>query len=284
MIKIALFTAFVSFRSLFFPCHSDIKKSGFKKTKSTYKLKRIGQLPAPIIECSGFELLSDKTLIAHNDGGSKPTLFYVQEPWDSIRIGRSIDGAQNIDWEDICIDNKNTIYIGDFGNNLNRRKNLRIYKVSEFTHQKLEVIDFTYEDQRAFPPEKTNMNYDCEAMFYANDSLYLISKNRGQKEVKLYTLSIKKSDQVARIKSTIRLNGMITGADINPSKTELALLSYGYIYFFDIKSSIDFSHPTKCLYYGRLAQSESIVYTSDSTLLIGNEKGKLFLLNQKDNN
>ncbi|MDZ7846785.1 MAG: hypothetical protein U5L96_08435 [Owenweeksia sp.] len=41
-------------------------------------------------------------------------------------------------------------------------------------------IDFSYAPQKSFPPEKAKRNFDLEAMVYANDSLFLFTKNRTQ--------------------------------------------------------------------------------------------------------
>ena len=37
--------------------------------------------------------------------------------------------AENNDWEDLTADDKGNLYIGDFGNNHNKRKNLSILKI-----------------------------------------------------------------------------------------------------------------------------------------------------------
>ena len=75
------------------------------------------------------------------------------------------------------------MYIGDFGNNANERKNLNIYKVPNVNSgsgDKIEAekISFHYPEQKKFPPKKSKMSFDCEAFFHHNDFLYLITKDR----------------------------------------------------------------------------------------------------------
>src|SRR5262245_47557574 len=77
---------------------------------------------------------------SHNDSDDLPRLFafrrdgapVVAAGVDPARYrGVSIDGARNIDWEDITSDPDGRLYIGDIGNNYSTRRNLAIYVVDE---------------------------------------------------------------------------------------------------------------------------------------------------------
>ncbi len=277
---IQLFTIYVAVRSFFFPICSDKKHNDFTNAKRHYKISQVARIDDALDECSGLQKVPGKDLLyAINDGGNGDKLFIIDYQGKLIDK-EHVKDSKNVDWEDITIDEKGRVYIGDFGNNQNKRKNLKIYKLNKSLNAK-EDLEFKYKDQDDYPPKKDKMDFDCEAMAYKNDRLYLISKNRGTKRVKLYELDADDKKQKADIISTIRLKGMITGADISPDGKELVLLSYGFIYFFDISQGVNFDKPTKVLYYGRLGQSEGITYVNDNELFIANENRKLFWLRKE---
>lgn len=260
-----------------FPIQKDKKSHHFSKSQE--KIRRIGRLNTlEIPECSGICHTQNHTFLTHNDGGNKSEIFELDSTGNIIHIFR-IENTKNIDWEDITQDNLGNTYIGDFGNNYNSRKNLVIYKLNT-RFEKTAEIHFHYPDQFKFPPEKEKMNFDCEAMFWHKDFLYLFSKNRGDKWVKIYKTPSFDGDFKAEIIDSIPLKGMITGADISPSQKEFSLLSYGQIYKFEVKENgINFSNPKSIKYYKNLAQAEGICYLNDSTIVITNEQGRIFLLN-----
>ena len=85
----------------------------------------ITDLPKDLKEVSGTEIVPKSDLIwMVNDSGNKPILFGVNYRG---KIIKEIDiRAKNNDWEDLASDENGAIYIGDFGNNSNKRKNLSI--------------------------------------------------------------------------------------------------------------------------------------------------------------
>ena len=90
----------------------------------------------------------------HNDSGDKPIIYRVN---DSLEIVQEVlvEGAQNIDWEDISIgeyEGEPTLFIGDIGDNLAARKTVVIYLVAEpeldATKVRIErKIELIYEDK-----------------------------------------------------------------------------------------------------------------------------------------
>src|SRR5690606_27886387 len=126
-------------------------------------------------------------------------------------------------------DENGNLYIGDFGNNSNKRKSLRIYKVSEQNMMLTDTITFTYPDQKEFPPPKPARNFDCEAFLWHNNNLYLFTKNRGEsKYTKLYKLPDSGGTHTAQLLDSIETNTMITSADISPNSKQFALLGNGF--------------------------------------------------------
>src|SRR5690606_31238676 len=103
---------------------------------------------------------------------------------------REFPTIENKDWEDLAQDNQGRMFVGDFGNNSNARRDLSIYVLKEpFGEENIEKITFRYGLQTRYPEEKKQRNFDCEAFFYHRDSLYLFSKNTGKKP--RYTLLYK---------------------------------------------------------------------------------------------
>lgn len=280
MLLSKLFPLYVALKSLCFPLHKDSKYHDFQKVKRCYKIHKVASLPETIDESSGIIYKNDSTILNINDSGSNP-IIYTHTKEGKLRNQRHLP-IKNKDWEAITSDQYGNIYIGDFGNNLNRRKDLKVYKLdSSFNF--LGEISFQYPDQKAFPPtEKDGLNFDCEAFFVYQDSLFLFSKNRGRKEVKIYTLPTTTGEYIATLKDMAFLNGPVTDAALNTSKDKFTLLSYGYIYTFEIQNAqINFNNLSEALYVGRLGQSEAISYKNSHDFFISNENGSLFSFRKK---
>jgi len=130
-------------------------------------------------EISGLELLNDSTLIAFNDGGNKSEIYLLNLKGEILRTV-DVEDTKNRDWEDIAID-KEYVYIGDIGNNENKRDNLSIVKlkISDILTRdevEAETISFRYQEQTAFPPKMEEMYYDAEGMTICGDSIWIFTK------------------------------------------------------------------------------------------------------------
>ncbi len=189
-----------------------------------------------------------------------------------------IPNTVNYDWEDLAKDGNGNIYIGDFGNNENRRKNLRIFRVNEKNLNVVDTIQFTYADQKAFPPPKPDRNFDCEAFFYHNNNLYLFSKNRGESEtVKVYKVPAEPGKYIVKVVDSLQINNKITAADISPDGKTIALLGYGNIYVFDVKNNDHFFESDKyCIPFEKTGQAEALVFINNTDFVFSNEGGKIF--------
>ena len=174
-------------------------------------------------ETSGLEVIGD-SLITFNDSGGDPAIYYMSYTGEIIKK-RNIINSKNKDWEDITKDNK-FLYIGDFGNNLNNRKDLKIYKVPLFENIKIdnETIYFSYPEQESF---KINRNtiYDAEGLISFENKLVLFTKNRAKKITEVYTLSKNAGEQKANKINEINVGSIVTGADYNKDLELLVLTS-----------------------------------------------------------
>ncbi|SFP73275.1 T9SS type A sorting domain-containing protein [Hymenobacter arizonensis] len=188
-------------------------------------------LASAVPESSGLQY-SSQSLWTFNDSGNQPILFKVDSTTGNVLQQVSISNFGNVDWEDIAADAQ-YLYIGDVGNNNGNRRDLRVLRVRKSAigpgateTVAAEAIAFSYPDQTNFSPGTNNHNFDCEAFFYANDSLHLFTKNWADLRTKYYTIPAEPGTHVARLKATFAVNGLITAADLNPTGTAAALLGY----------------------------------------------------------
>lgn len=185
------------------------------------------KLPKEILEASGLYYAGKDSLWWLNDSGNPPELFLTDQKGHLKQT--VLLPAVNRDWEDLTADNQGNIYIGEFGNNQNKRQDLRIYIYHPSTNA-LDSILFSYPDQHAFPPAPGQCNFDMEGFFWHNDSLHLFSKNRllkGNYYTKHYTLPAHPGNFVAALKDSVYLkNRVVTAAAISPDNQTVALLAY----------------------------------------------------------
>ena len=258
-------------------------------------LKLLSDLPKSLEEVSGTETITDSDLIwMLNDSGNKPKLYAVSNK-GKIKKEVSIK-AKNNDWEDLTSDDEGNIYIGDFGNNLNKRKNLVILKVNKYELKKnkadAEKIKFVYPNQNSFPPKKKRMFFDAEAFFYFNNSLYIFTKSRVKNKfgkTSLYKIPAEKGKYQAKLISEFdnceELECWITSADISPDKSKVVLLSQkNVLVFSNFKNDDFFSGNLKVIPLKHRSQKEGICFKNNNTLLITDEKahgagGNLYELN-----
>ncbi len=261
-------------------CHTEIKHSGFQQGRGTWSATKIGRLPKEINESSGLIQASDSTYWTINDGGGKNVLYEVTKK-GAIRQSYPVASSSNVDWEELTTDHKGTVFIGDFGNNNNDRRNLTIYKVNPRKDTSAERITFHYANQETFPAQEKARIFDCEAMLAVGDSLYLFSKNRGGNEaVQLYALKAVEGNYALIPQDEIRLKAQVTGAALSPDAKTFVLLAYGKLYFFDSSSGrINFDKPTYCVKMP-LKQAESILFESSSRIIITNEQGEIWQLSK----
>lgn len=278
MLKFKLFTLYVFFETLLCGCSADKRREGFEVRSRDFAIERVGKMnKEEVMESSGIELADDSNFWTHADGGNLPVLYKVDASGKLLDV-LEVPNTANEDWEDLAKDEAGHIYIGDFGNNENKRHNLRIFRIQEQAAGQVDTILFTYADQKLFPPEKADRNFDCEAFFYHRDHLYLFTKDRGKNElVKVYKVPAKPGSYVAQAIDSIQISTMITAADISPDGKKMALLGYGNIYLFDIQGTDDFFSGKKyCIPFEKTGQAEALVFINNTDFIFTNEGGKIF--------
>lgn len=274
-----LFPMLVFLQSVICGCANDDERGGFARIRQDYTVTQTGKLDKnAVVESSGFALASPHgDLWTHGDGGNTAALYKVTPQGDLLQT-LDLAPLTNIDWEDLARDDEGRLYIGDFGNNQNKRRNLCIYRLSGPGLRQTDTIRFRYPDQRAFPPRKAARNFDCEAFFYRQDSLYLFTKNRGKGHwVKMYSVPARPGYHVATLLDSIRINTWVTGADLSPDGRTVALLGYGNIYLIEREPGRRlFDGRKSCLPISTTGQAEALTFINNSDFVFSNEKGRIY--------
>lgn len=277
MLKYKLFTIYVFFETLLCGCGEDKRREGFELRPRDYAIEKVGKMAKEEVpESSGIELTKDGNFWTHADGGNQPVLYKVDIEGKLLQTV-DIPNTANLDWEDLAKDKEGNIYIGDFGNNENKRRNLRIFKINEQNLNQVDTIQFHYADQKDFPPNKQDRNFDCEAFFYHKGNLYLFTKDRGRNElVKVYKVPAQRGNYTAQAIDSIQISTMITAADISPEGDHMALLGYGNVYLFEISGENFFSGNKYCIPFEKTGQAEALVFINNTDFVFSNEGGKIF--------
>ncbi len=241
------------------------------------------QLPKSVNEQSG--MVWHKGLFwVINDSDCMPELIAYNKK-GKLKKTIHISNANNIDWEDLAED-ENYIYIGDFGNNKGKRKNLRVLRVlksdmDKQTKLSVDSLTFAWADQKNFEKRNMKHDFDCEAFFAYGDSLYFFTKNWANKKTRLYSMPKLPGDYQLKPIAEFDTDFMVTGADITADGKTVALVGYKNYRTYamlltDYKGQNFFSGNTQRLDLESLgsAQTEGLVFTDKNELYISSEETK----------
>ncbi|GJM32111.1 MAG: hypothetical protein DHS20C18_11120 [Saprospiraceae bacterium] len=200
-----------------------LAQSGYAQSKPERRIR----LPDALSEVSGLYYASRDSLWWHNDSGDAPNL-YLTDGEGHLLFTLELPQLRNVDWEDLTADDQGNLYIGDFGNNLRNRQDLKVYRV-HLSSREVDSIAFQ------FPDWQSGKGLDTEAFFWHRDSLHLFTKSqipKGNYYTKHYALADHGNQQVADFRDSIRLKRRaITGAAIDPNTGMVALVGYNYGFF-----------------------------------------------------
>ncbi len=251
------------------------------------KIKLIASLPGSVDEVSGIELIPNSDLVwMINDSGNSNTLYGYDIVSNSIERTIRISNAMNRDWEDLATDTLGNLYIGDFGNNKNKRKDLTIYGITGLlnnTNDELEasVTTFTFEDQKKFPPKSKKFNFDVEAFIHLNDHFYLFTKNRSSKfdgVFKVYRIPAEEGHFTAELIDQYsfcdqKKECQITSSAIHHDTGTLALLSSNKVWLLkNYHQDRFFSGDILTIELDHHSQKESITFKSLNEIYIADER------------
>lgn len=254
--------------------------------QSNNDLKELYSLPKKLKEVSGITYFPKNNLIyTLEDSGNKNAIYALSSDGKLAKT-ITITNAINVDWEDITKDKNDNIYIGDFGNNDNERRDLCIYKVANNELNKDMAVaeykvSFSYPEQTEFPPKKKELFYDVEGFFEHENYFYLFTKNRSKNfdgTVFIYKIlnaaGTQKATKIGEFKTCDNYNHcVLTSATISPDGKKVVLLSHDKIVLFkDFKGDLFHKGTQTEIKLDHFSQKEAIVFKDNSTLLIADEK------------
>lgn len=256
-------------------------------THSQLKLYKVAKLPKKLYETSGLVFYDNKYILSVNDSGNKSEIYVLNKKGQFIKTINVVD-TKNYDWEDMSQDDNGNIYIGDIGNNLNKREKLKIYIIKKgfINKNKIEPqkITYWYEDQKDFPPKKKNLNFDSEAFFYKDSSLYILTKCRSKPFTglsKIYKIPAKKGKHKAKLIgqfyfcSTAWQFCSVTSADYHPKTKTLTVLTYSKLYIItNFKGDKFWDGDIKVYNFPFLKQREAITQIAKNKWILSDEYRK----------
>jgi len=259
--------------------------SVFTSCSNYGQLKVIADLPGSLDENSGLATYGDSTVWVIEDGGNKDEIYQINLKGDILK-SLKVKNGDNQDWEDLTTDKAGNLYIGDIGNNANKRKDLVIYKLPNPTIEPGDKIDaekikLHYPDQKDFPPKKEGLFYDSEAIFHHDGKIFIVTKNRYKAftgEAHIYSVPDTKGTYEATLVGSFTPCKdwkicQITSIDISPKGDRIVALSYGKLFIFTDFTWDDFTKGNmQEIDLGARSQLESVCFLNDDTLLISDEK------------
>ena len=272
---------------------------------TNYSLNLVANLVDTLSENSGLVWAAGK-LYTFNDSGSGTKVYEVTANGTIVRTIH-IANSTNVDWEAMTSDST-YFYLGDFGNNNGNRTDLCIYRLlkSEVTNNAIDTVvaekmNFSWADQLDFTSAFNANNFDCEAFYATEDSLFLFSKNWVDLKTKCYSLPNYWTDTLnATLSSQFDVDGLITDACKDTMNDRIYLLGYknngsnfytSFIWcLWDHASNFIFSGNKRKIEIGNVltvSQTEGITLSDNGTAYVSAEKviniitipAKLFNLN-----
>ena len=250
-------------------------------------LTKLYSLPKKLKEVSGIVYTQKDNLFwTLEDSGNFNKIYGLNTEDGSISKTITIENTSNIDWEDITKDKDGNLYIGDFGNNNNVRKDLCIYKIDKKSLNLENAIpaykiSFSYPEQKMFPPKKTALFFDVEGFFEYKNNFYLFTKNRSKGfdgTVLVYKIPNKAGFHQAvlmgKFKTCDNYNHCaVTSAAISPDASKVVLLTHDKIVLLaNFKEDNFLKGKQSQLKLGHFSQKEAICFKNNETLIIADEK------------
>lgn len=274
----------------------------YNTTTYTPPLK-VDPITDTLTETSGLQWAANY-LWSFNDGGGSAAIYRIDTLTNALLQRVYLQGADNIDWEDIAFDGT-YFYIGDFGNNANgARTDLKIYKfplsaipdhiinpVVTIPAALISVINFSYSNQPQppLPTGSNNTKFDCEAMIVDEGKIHLFTKNWIDINCTHFIINnVVAGTYIATPVETLATNFLVTAADKSIGNKVVVLLGYqnsgtashflyllsgyiGYNYFSGNKRRIDLPDVTV------MGQAEGICFKNAYYGYISSEKFVRFI-------
>ncbi|HUG44588.1 MAG TPA: hypothetical protein VMN76_10150 [Acidobacteriota bacterium] len=253
-------------------------------TRTLWNIVPSGRLMHPEIQESSGIVASRQfqgVLWTHNDSRNPPQIFAVKRSGQFIRKYH-LEGAENIDWEDIALDESNNLFILENSSRTDPQKRTLIYIVPEpnpFQNTQSAVTPAGVLSVR-FPNEAA---YDCEALFVWKGNGYLVTKSWDGSLPKIFRFQIEQGDGTAVYEGEVPVHTMVTGGDISTDGTRIILISYLALLLFDGPGDpVEMlrTHPLISRLNAR--QVEAVTFYGQDRVIISNEQRDIFELKIRD--
>jgi hypothetical protein len=131
----------------------------------------------------------------HNDSGNPPVLFAVR--LDAAIVSSFRLAVPNLDWEDMTLDDKGRLYIGDIGNNTGMLRVRAIYQFDEPDPSKPSTTPLVPSASFFFALPPGN-RFDAESLIHDRGLATLIVKSRDGTDPQMFTLDLDKPAPLSR--------------------------------------------------------------------------------------
>lgn len=251
---------------------------------------RTGAMQDPDLTESSGVILSrtmPRVLYTINDSGNEPIVFAIDSTGRPLGRWR-VPGTENRDWEAISIGPcpaGSCLYLGDLGDNLERRATVRIYRVREPARFErfrgasdpaplaLDSAVFRYADGP----------HDTEAMWLdEGGTIFLVTKGRTG-GVKLFRLEPSAfgagASRTAALVQQLSivpeqaLGRWVTDAARSPDGRQIAIRTYSELYLFPVTGLGRLGAPVVCNVAGLEPQGEGVEWLDGERLVLTSEDG-----------
>jgi hypothetical protein len=232
----------------------------------------------------------------HNDSGDGPFIYALDARGNSLGTFR-VSGANNRDWEDIAAgpgrqSGRSYLYIGDIGDNDQKRSEVVVYRVPEPQLTPADKNSTKKRPSTTEPAEAIRLAYpdgahDAEALMVhpSTGNLYIMTKVVLTNPV-VYEAAAPLTGgkpivmkRVAEVRVPSIFGGVITGGSVSPDGRRVALCDYFQGYEITLptasKNFDDIWKQTLTRFdLGKRKQGESITYRLDGNALLATSEGK----------
>jgi hypothetical protein len=174
----------------------------------------------------------------HNDGGGarRQVLYAMTREGRSLAAFPVTEVALH-DWEDIAIDDRGHLFIGDIGDNDLRRRDVAVYEIDEPDPGNAAGA---VQPRRAWRLTFPGRPLDCESLFVWKDLGYLVSKVSKDQRAQIFRFPLKDMGETLKLElvATTKIDSPVSGADISPDGRLLALVAKSGAFVYRIDGDI----------------------------------------------
>lgn len=229
-----------------------------------------------ITESSGLATsrLTRGAFFTHNDSGYPARIYLFDR--DGADLGAfDVEGARNVDWEDMAsavVDGEPFLFIGDIGDNRERRTSIQIFRVPEPRPGARARVDEAYEV--TYPDGA----HDAECLLVHPVSGEVTIVTKGFRGAGIYVFRPDGTGEYPLRKvGELHLGGaipaLVTGGDWSPDGRYVVIRTYFGAYEYAAERGDWFLQPPVPITLFVEPQGEAIAYTLDGNALVTTSEG-----------